>query len=411
MRYQLQATTEAGRRLVGLAEEHAADFARRAAQHDREGSFPFENLEALKASGFLYAPIPAAYGGMGVDLVHDVLVASSRLAQGDPSLTIGVNMHLVTIMSMARMHSIACNREDAARAAAVGRQMAGIVRSGGVIGAAVSEPDQDLLRQKTRAVHDGNGWVLNGRKIISSLAPAATQFAVAVDYTDVSGDERYAYAIVPRDTPGLTVHDDWDALGMRASASVSVTFDDCRIPNAPGRGASAGVISAEYLEQTLTSGPAHATASLGVAEGAHRTVVDAIEERRIRKGDAIVRGTVVHLAAENALDLGAARAMLGRGLGMIDEYYAAHPTGYGTLDEACALFAEVQAAKQFVNQAAVRIVDRAMTIAGGGAFMNSHPLSRLYRDARAGAFMQPLGANLAYEYIGAVTLGMHPERL
>ena len=52
-----------------------------------------------------------------------------------------------------------------------------------------------------------------------------------------------------------------------------------------------------------------------------------------------------------------------------------------------------------------------MTVVGGGAFMNTHPLSRHYRDARAGAFMQPLGANLAFEYIGAVALGMSPEKL
>jgi alkylation response protein AidB-like acyl-CoA dehydrogenase len=411
MQYQLQATTETGRMLVALAETHAADFATRAARHDREGSFPFENLEELKASGYIYAPIPTAYGGLGVDSVHDVLVAASRLAEGDPSLAVGVNMHLVTMMSMARQHSVACNREDGTRAAATGTQMEGIVRTGAVIAAAVSEPDQDLLRQKTRADRDGDGWILSGRKIISSMAPCATHFAVSVDYTDAEGEDRYAYAIVPRETAGVTVHDDWDALGMRASGSVSITFENCRIPNGPGRGALAGVITTEYLEQTLTSGPAHAAASLGVAEAAQQVTVETAAQRRLRKGDGAIRPTARHLAAENAIDLGAARAMLGRALALIDEHYAAHPAGYGSLDEAYALFAEVHAAKTFVNQAAVRIVDRSMTIVGGGAFMNAHPLSRLYRDARAGAFMQPLGANLAYEYIGAVALGMKPQRL
>ena len=410
MSYQLQATSEPGRRLVRLAEAHAADFSKRTAQHDREATFPFENLAELKASGFLYAPVPEMYGGMGVDSVHDVLVASSRLAEGDPSLTVGVNMHLVTMMAMARQHDIACTSEDAQRATAAGRQMEGIVRSGAIIGAAVSEPDQDLLRQNTRAVRDGDGWVLNGRKIVSSMAPAATHFAVSLGYTDSHGEERYAYAIVPRETPGLVVHDDWDALGMRASGSVSITFESCRIPNGPGRGARAGVITAEYLEQTLTSGPAHASASLGAAEAANRVTIEAVTQRRERKGDDAVRGTARHLAAENAIDLSAARAIFGRAVRLIDEHYAAHPVGYGSLDEANAIFAEVQSAKAFVQSAAVRIVDRAMTIVGGGAFMNAHALSRLYRDARAGAFMQPLGANLASEYIGAVALGMSPEK-
>ncbi len=411
MSHQMKAETEAGGKLVALAEKHAADFAERAARHDADGSFPFENLAELKLSGYLYSPIPEAYGGLGVDSVQDVFVAASRLAEGDPSLTVGTNMHLISVLSMARIHEIACNREDGKRAAAAGAQMRAIVRANAVVGAAVSEPDQNLLRPKTTAVRGDNGWTLNGRKIISSLAPAATHFSVAVDYTGGDGEERYGYALVPRNTPGVTVHDDWDALGMRASGSVSVTFEDACVPNAPSRGALAGVYTAEYLEQTLTFGPAHASASMGVAEYANRISVEAVAQRRSRKGDASVSGTMIHLAAENAIDLGAARAILDRALRLIDEHYLLHPAGYGSLEEAHAVFAEGQAAKAFVNQAAVRIVDRAMTIVGGGAFMNAHPLSRLYRDARAGAFMQPLGANLAFAYIGAIALGMEPQGL
>ena len=140
-------------------------------------------------------------------------------------------------------------------------------------------------------------------------------------------------------------------------------------------------------------------------------MVGAVGRQRERRGDDAVRSTARHLAAENAIDLAAARAIFGRAVASIDEHYAAHPAGYGSLEAAQAIFAEVQSAKSFVNAAAVRIVDRAMTIVGGGAFMNTHPLSRHYRDARAGAFMQPLGANLAFEYIGAVALGMSPEKL
>src|SRR5918997_7132638 len=94
MKFQLEAITEPGRRLVLLAEELAADFATRAAQHDREGSFAHENVEALRRTGYLAAPVPRECGGMGVESVHDLLVASTRLARGDASTTIGVNMPL-----------------------------------------------------------------------------------------------------------------------------------------------------------------------------------------------------------------------------------------------------------------------------------------------------------------------------
>src|SRR4029079_1627852 len=140
--HKLMARTEPGARLVALAEAHAAEFAKRAAQHDSDGSFPLESLAELRASGYMYAPVPQAYGGMGVESVHDVLVASSRLAEGDPSITLGVNMHLVALMSMARMYAIASMREDATRAAAAGLQMQAIVGAEAIISAAVSEPDQ-----------------------------------------------------------------------------------------------------------------------------------------------------------------------------------------------------------------------------------------------------------------------------
>jgi alkylation response protein AidB-like acyl-CoA dehydrogenase len=406
MDLRLRPQTEPGAKLAQLAEAHAADFAVRVPAHDREGTFPFEHLAALKSSGYLYAPIPAAHGGMGVDSVHDVFVASSRLAEGDPSVTVGVNMHLLAMAALARSHAVACAREDAGASAGASR-MEGIVGAGAVIGAAVSEPEQDLLRPKTTARVEGGRWVVRGRKIISSLAPAATHFAVAASF-ERDGEARFVQVLVPRDAPGVTVHDDWDALGVRASGSVSVTFDDAPLPFPPGHGTPCGVLTAEYLEQSVAWGAAHASVSLGIAEAAHREPVTAMGRRLQRNAGAAVRGTAMHVAAENAIDLAAARAILGRALSLIDAHYAAHPAGYGTLDEAHALYAEVQVAKTFVNQAAVRIADRAMTLVGGGAFMSAHPLSRLYRDARAGAFMQPLGANLAYEYVGAVALGLQP---
>ncbi|MGE3601593.1 MAG: acyl-CoA dehydrogenase family protein, partial [Dehalococcoidia bacterium] len=77
--------------------------------------------------------------------------------------------------------------------------------------------------------------------------------------------------------------------------------------------------------------------------------------------------------------------------------------------EAHRIFKEAQAAKTFVHQAAIRVVDRAMTMTGGAGYMNANRLSRLYRDVRAGPFMHPLGFNLAFEYIGQVSLGLEPS--
>src|SRR5262249_37518047 len=100
MSRELTAKTERGGRRVAAAEELSATVAERAADHDRDATFPFEGLAALKQSGYLVAPIPASLGGLGVTSLHDVLVASSRLARGDAALTIGVNMHLVFLFNV-----------------------------------------------------------------------------------------------------------------------------------------------------------------------------------------------------------------------------------------------------------------------------------------------------------------------
>jgi alkylation response protein AidB-like acyl-CoA dehydrogenase len=73
-----------------------------------------------------------------------------------------------------------------------------------------------------------------------------------------------------------------------------------------------------------------------------------------------------------------------------------------------ALFAEAQKAKAFVTEAAVRIADRALSVSGGAGYMNGSPLARACRDVRAAAFMNPLGANRAYEFLTDLALGGSP---
>jgi alkylation response protein AidB-like acyl-CoA dehydrogenase len=131
---------------------------------------------------------------------------------------------------------------------------------------------------------------------------------------------------------------------------------------------------------------------------------DAIARRAIVgriDGDARPRVQV----ADNAVDLAAARGVLSRAGALIDAHRAANPASDGTPTELDALFAEAQAAKAFVNEAAARVVDRALALSGGAGYVNGSPLARAYRDVKAGSFMHPLGANRAYDYLAHVALG------
>ena len=401
MSMELTAKTAAGRALVATAERLAEDFAVRAATHDRDGSYPFESIDSLRHAGYFAAPVPHELGGLGVSSVHDVIVASGRLARGDASVAIGVNMHLVVVLSLVRRWRMARAAGNARRERAFAGSLRRIASDGIVMAAAMSERGQDLTRPVTEAVRTDGGWRIDGHKIFCTMAPAATILLTSVRFADDDGVERYAYVEIPADAPGVRINDDWDALGMRASGSHSVTFDGVELPPAALRGGFPTGRPVPYLERNLPSGLFHASASLGIAEAAFAR---AARPDRIN-GDA----RAPMLVAESAIDLTASRATISRAAALIDEHHVANPTADGPDEEITALFAEGQAAKTFVNEAATRVVDRALALSGGAGYLNGSPLARAYRDVRAGAFMHPLGANRAYDFLADVALGRPHE--
>jgi alkylation response protein AidB-like acyl-CoA dehydrogenase len=403
MPIELAAQTENGARLVTIAEELSDRLAARAAEHDRDGTYPFEGIEALKAAGYFAAPIPIELGGLGVPSAHDLVVASSRLARGDASVAIGVNMHLVAVLNMTRRHEVAVAAGAERRARAFAASLEQIARDGVVLAAAISERGQDLTRPGTVATRTQSGWRIDGRKMFCTMSPAATDLYVAVTYADEEGVERYAYAMVAAHTPGVIIHDDWDALGMRASGSNSVSLEAVELPESGVRGGFVAGDPVPYMERNLHAGLFHAAASLGIAESADATARRGLAGRI--NGDARPRMQV----ADNAVDLAVSRGVLSRAARLIDEHRVANPAADGTAEELSALFAEAQAAKAFVNEAAARVVDRALALSGGAGYVNGSPLARAYRDVKAGAFMHPLGANRAYDYLAHIALGEPAE--
>jgi alkylation response protein AidB-like acyl-CoA dehydrogenase len=411
MDFELQAMTEPGRRFVALAEEHAADFATRAAQHDREGSFPHENIDAMKKSGFTTATVPEEFGGMGVSSIHDYMVGISRLARGDASTAIAVNMHLVGGVVASRLRqSLQARGEDVSVAEGM---LNGMGRAGVIICGPSTEPGTYLDSPFTEATRTADGWAINGHKIFGTLSPAAQIMVPFVRVRDGGRDLR-ELAIVPRGTAGMDVLDNWDAMGMRASGSHDVVFKDCNVPEG-----AVQLVTAEPWGMTTTAGVDFALAGnsslvasfLGVAEAARDfTVRSTIERKKGRLGKRLAeRIPVQQLVAEIEIDITTMRALITAHGQRIDRYFAEYLSGQAPDDVARAMLKDHQCTKYVVNRKAIDVVDRSMTVSGGGSYMSAHPLSRLYRDARAGPFMQPYAPYEALEYIGKVTLGLDPQ--
>ena len=179
---------------------------------------------------------------------------------------------------------------------------------------------------------------------------------------------------------------------MRASGSHSVTFERRR---AAGVGAARRLPHRRARARTssATSPPGSSTRRRRSASPRRRS-----RGRRGPSASATTPGRACSSPSPRST-CRPSRAAIARAATLIDDHHAANPATTAADDEITALFAEGQAAKTFVNEAATRVVDRALALSGGAGYLNGSPLARAYRDVRAGAFMHPLGANRAYGFL------------
>jgi L-evernosamine nitrososynthase len=403
------AITEAGTRFVALAEEHAADFATRADQHDREGSFPFENFESMKKSGFMAAPAPSALGGLGLTSLHDLAVGMSRLGRGCASTAIAVNMHLASVWTMGRMLAA---EPEGELAPAIDGLLKGIVAGQITTAVAGTEAGTDIAHPQTTATATDNGYLLNGTKIFGTLSPVANVFFSPVRVAEGNGGYSAGLAMVFRGTPGMDIKDNWDALGMRGSGSNDVIYTDCLVPAASimRNAADFGEVSAIGVETAISGNVGLIAVFMGIAETARDAVVATAKTRRKAPSNRTLaeRPSVQHLIGELDVDIAVCRSMVAHIGRQVDAFSEAYPRGRAPVEVAMELDRQFQCAKLTVNRRAIDAVDKALTASGGAGYLTKSPLSRLYRDVRAGPFMQPFAPHEALEFIGRVALGQDP---
>lgn len=399
--------TPAGQRFIALAEDHARDFATRAEQHDREGSFPVENIEALRRSGASAATVPAELGGLGVESIHDYVAGVNRLGRGDGSTALASNMHIFRTWFIARAWRAAkANgaKEEAARWEALLRRIA----AGEVIIAAIlTEPGVDHLHLRTEATRSEGGWLLNGRKSFGTGSPAADLLGILCRYEGADGHLRMGLAHVSTKNPGVEVKDNWDALGMRASGSHDVVFTNCFIPAADFLDTGPwGEYTERYLAGNVVGTLGLVAVFLGIAEAAREHGLAMLKTGR--GGKPGERRAVQHAVAEMEIGLAMSRSMVARTGVTLDTFFQNHGLGPLPMDRLHEVMKDFQCTKWVVTRKAIEVVDLALTVSGGAGYLSKSPLSRLYRDVRAGPFMQPFSPNEALEYIGKVALGQDP---
>ncbi len=380
--------TERQAEFMALGDRLAAQIAERAAEHDRQGTFPYEAFTALHESGFLALPIPEEYGGRGANPL-EVALAQERLARGDGSVALSTMMHLSLTGRLAETRPWP---EEL-----FARFCRDVVETGATINSAASEPDLGSPSRgglpSTTAVKVPEGWKINGRKTWTSLAPILRYAVVSVAIQQEGSDPRRANLLVPMNTPGVRVEETWDNLGMRATGSHDVVFEDVLVgDDALLPGDDKATKGDPRSWSTLTS-----AVYLGIGEAARDFAVQYARERKPTglPGPIAELQTIQHRVAEIELLLFQARSVF---FGTLDDWQA-YPERRNEMAW------QLAAGKYLATNNAIRVTDLALRVTGSIGLQRSRPLERYFRDVRAG-LGQPPADDIALTIIGKAALGL-----
>ena len=389
--------TERQRRLLERARMHAADFETRAAQHDLEGSYPLENMEAMKASGYAHMTLPEIWGGEDVSLL-ELCACQEQLGQGCAGTAIAVNMHLLALGTL--LLDAGTGPESRRARTEAGLRMIGLQKH--IVAGSFSEHGRAgaylMPEAKGRAVP--GGWEISGRKAYTSNWPGADLVSGLVHLVDhPAGEDRVALVAVPKGTPGLKSGgaSSWDVLGLRASGSYDVIWDKVFVAEAlmpatrPASGTPEMTALGAWFSLTISS------VYLGVAQAAIDWTLGFLRERRTATDGtrlANLPGLQYQLGEMVALQA-ASRSLIRTSA----ESWMASPW------EQEETRVQGSVCKYVTSTNHVRVVTLAMDVAGGPGLYRSAGLERRYRDVR-GARAHPPSDMIALEEIAKGTLGI-----
>lgn len=213
-------TTDIFERVAALA----ADFATRAAAHDRDASFPFENFAALHEAQLLSLTVPKEFGGQGLGYAA-VSRVIEKIASGDAATALVLTMHYLQHVNAARTrrwHPVIYER-------LCRESVEGIA----LLNAARVEPELGTPARgglpATTAQRTADGWLLNGHKQYTTGSPILRYFVVWARTTEE--ETQVGSFLVPRDVPGIRISETWDHLGMRATGSHDLILENVLIPS------------------------------------------------------------------------------------------------------------------------------------------------------------------------------------
>lgn len=326
---------------------------------DEKQIFPRETLRHLAELGFMGVLIPVEYGGAGLGYLEYVTIVE-ELSRVDGSIGISVAAH----NSLCTAHIFNSGTEDQRKRFVVA------LAKGGKIGAwSLTEPEagSDAAGTQTTARLDGNHWILNGQKTFTTHGTYG-DICVAMAVTDkAAGHHGISAFILEKGMPGFFPGKKENKLGLRASDTSTVVFEDCRVPkeNLLGQPGKGFIDALKILDGGRIS---IAALAVGMAQGAYEAALNYSKQRR-QFGKTISEFQAIQFKlADMATEIDCARLLTHRAAWMKDQ-------GMQTT-------AQSSMAKLYSGEVAVRVANECVQIHGGYGYIKEYPAEKFYRDVK-----------------------------
>ncbi|MDX3314869.1 acyl-CoA dehydrogenase [Streptomyces sp. NPDC054884] len=339
-----------------LSEAKIAPFA---AAVDEEARFPQEALDALVASDLHAVHVPEEYGGAGADALATVIVI-------EEVARVCVSSSLIpAVNKLGSLPVILSGSEDLKK-----RYLSPLAKGDAMFSYALSEPDagSDAAGMKTRAVRDGDHWILNGVKRWITNAGVSDYYTVMAVTDPTKRSKGISAFVVEKSDPGVSFGAPEKKLGIKGSPTREVYFDDVRIPadrmiGEEGTGFATAMKTLDHTRITI------AAQALGVAQGAFDYAKGYVQERKqFGKAIADFQG-IQFMLADMAMKIEAARQLT---------YAAAAKSERLDSD----LTFQGAAAKCFASDVAMEVTTDAVQLLGGYGYTRDYPVERMMRDAK-----------------------------
>jgi alkylation response protein AidB-like acyl-CoA dehydrogenase len=334
-------------------------IAPRAAEIDETGEFPYDVLAALTRAGFHAIHIPEEYGGAGADsLATAIVIEEVARACASSSLIPAVN-------KLGTMPILLSGSEELKKSV-----LPSVAAGEAMFSYALSEREagSDAAAMRTRAVRDGDHWVLNGTKCWISNAGVSTYYTVMAVTDPSQGPRGISAFVVHKDDPGFSVGTHERKLGIKGSPTCEIHFDNCTIPEnriigEPGTGFKTALATLDHTRLTIGA------QALGIAQGAIDASIGYMKQRKQFGSPIADFQGLQFMLADMVMQTEAARQLI---------YAAAAKAERGEPG----LTWYSAAAKAFASDVAMKVTTDAVQLFGGAGYTKDFPVERMMRDAK-----------------------------